>query len=153
VKSFRCLILLIVAVAASGCAPGNAALVDACLSGNLAEVQLLLKKGVDIEGTAFDGLTPLDAAAQQGHLEVIKYLLSQGAAVNGTDRSPRNALALAAVYGHTDCVKYLISRGGEIRGTDQWNQGLLDTLKKDNQTELYEAVKQQIKSQANAHHP
>jgi hypothetical protein len=117
-------------------------LVDAALSGDLPKVQALLKQGADIEATAFDGLTPLDAAAKEGHLEVLKYLIDNGATVNGVGHSNRTALGDAAIYEHTDCVRYLISKGGEIRSTAEWRQGLLDRIRKDNKPELYDLVKE-----------
>jgi ankyrin repeat protein len=122
----------------------DVALVDAALSGELSKVQALLDRGANIEATAYDGLTPLDAAAKEGHLDVVKYLLEKGAPVNDREHTDRTPLVLAAVYEHTDCVVYLISRGGEIRGSAQWRQGLLDSLSKHNKTELYQIVKQQI---------
>lgn len=122
----------------------DVALVDAALSGELSKIQALLGRGANIEATAYDGLTPLDAAAKEGHLDVVKYLLEKGALVNDRGHTERTPLVLAAVYEHTDCVTYLISKGGEIRGTVQWRQGLLDSLSKHNKTELYQIVKQQM---------
>jgi len=130
----------------------DVALVDAALSGDLPKVQTLLKQGASIEATAFDGLTPLDAAAKEGHLEVLKYLLDRGASVNGSAHTDQTALSMAAIYEHTDCVRYLISKGGEIRGTAQWKQGLLDSIRKHNKTELYEIVKQQIDRERDSQH-
>jgi ankyrin repeat protein len=131
-----------------GCTHKTSDLVEASLSGDLPRVQALLKDGANIEGTAFDGLTPLDAAAKKGHLEILKYLISQGAAVNGAQGTERTALGLAAIYEHTECVQYLISQGGEIRGTTAWKQGLLDSLRTHNKSDLYEIVKQQIDKQS-----
>lgn len=115
-------------------------LVDAALSGDLARVQALLKQGANIEATAFDGLTSLDAAANEGHLDVVKYLVAAGAAVNGTTNGNQT---------HTDCAMFLISHGGQLRGTKAWKQGLLDLLKRHNKVELYELMKQQIDRESN----
>ena|SRR5579862_769955 len=119
-------------------------LVDAAGSGDLPTIQALLKKGANIEATAFDGLTPLDAAAKHGHLDVLKYLIDEGASVNGTTDSPRTALGLAIIYEHTDCAKFLISRGGQLRGTKEWKRGVLDSLKRDKKQELYQIVAEEI---------
>ncbi|MBS0380742.1 MAG: ankyrin repeat domain-containing protein [Proteobacteria bacterium] len=108
-------------------------------------MQASLAAGANIEGEAYDGLTPLDAAAKDGHLEAVKFLVNHGAAVNGVGHSPRTALGLAAVYEHTDCALYLASRGGEVRSTPEWRQGLLDALQKDGKSELYDLVKHQTK--------
>ena len=135
--------LCIAAVVLSACtSQKDVALVDAALSGDLPKVQALLKQGADIEATAYEGLTPLEAAAKQGHLDVLEYLIDHGAAVNGTGHSNETALGDAAIYEHTDCVRYLISKGGEIRSTAEWRQGLLDAIRKDNKPELYDLVKE-----------
>lgn len=128
----------------------NVDLVEAALTGDLPKVQVLLKQGANVEATALDGLTPLDAAARQGHLEVLKYLIEAGASVNGGAHNDRTALGTAMVYEHTDCAKFLISRGGEIRGTQAWKQGLLTALKRDNKMELFEIAKEQIARESNA---
>jgi ankyrin repeat protein len=131
----------------------NVDLVDAALTGDLPKVQALLKEGASVEATAFDGLTPLDAAAKQGHLEVLKYLIEAGASINGGAHNDRTALGTAIVYEHTDCAKFLISRGGEIRGTQAWKQGLLSALKRDNRMDLYEVAKEQIVKEGGASEP
>ena len=128
-----------------GCSNNNdRALVEAALSGNLSGVQALVKSGANIEATALDGLTPLDAAAKQGQLDTIQYLLKSGAAVNGTQHTDRTPLGLAIIYEHTDCAQLLLSRGGELRGTMEWKHGLLETLKRDNKTQLAAIVEAQI---------
>lgn len=142
----------IAAVALGGCtSQKDLALVDAASSGDLWKVQALLKEGADIEATAYEGLTPLDAAAKQGHLRILEFLIEHGAYVNGAGHSEETALADAAIYEHTDCVRYLISKGGEIRSTPAWRQGLLDAIQKHNKPELYELVKE-ANDRANAGH-
>lgn len=145
-KQAGLLVLLVATVCLSmGCASrDDVALVDAAGSGDLPTVQALLKRGANIEATAFDGLTPLDAAAKQGHLEILRYLVDAGASVNGTTRTDRTALGLAIIYEHTDCVEYLISRGGQFRGTKEWKRGVLDQLKRDNKEKLFQIVEQDI---------
>ena len=49
---------------------------------SLEVVKLLLREGLNIDGTSFEGKTPLMAAAQHGHPRVVAYLLEQGANVN-----------------------------------------------------------------------
>ena len=122
----------------------DVALVDAALSGELSKVRTLIDGGANLQATAYDGLTPLDAAAKEGHLDVVRYLVDKGALVNDGKHANRTPLALAAIYEHTDCVTYLISKGGEIRGTPQWRQGVLDSISKHNKTELFQIVRQQV---------
>jgi ankyrin repeat protein len=126
--------------------------VDAALSGDLPKVQTLLEEGANIEATAYDGLTALDAAAKRGHLDVLQYLIVRGAAVNGTSSDKRTALGLAAVYEHTECARFLVSKGGEIRGSAEWKQDLLASLKRDGKDDLYQIVKDQIDRERSTRH-
>jgi ankyrin repeat protein len=138
-------LLVYLTLAVSGCTrERDADLVQAALNGNVARVQSLMQQGANVEATALDGLTPLDAAAKEGHLEVVKYLVEAGASVNGIDKTDRTALGMAIIYEHVDCAKYLISHGGQVRGTTEWKKGLLESLRKDNQIELYEIARQQL---------
>lgn len=57
---------------------------------------------------------------------------------------------MAVIYEPTDRAKYLVSRGGRLRGATAWKQGLLQSLNKDNKTELREIVKQQIDKESGA---
>lgn len=141
----RFLTLVIGVLLAAGCAHSekNVALVESASSGDLQGVQKLLKEGADVEATALDGLSPLEAAAKGGHLDVVRYLVATaGASVNGKGSSTRTALGLALIYEHRDCAEYLASRGGELRGTEQWKNGLIKALQQDHQTELYNLVTQ-----------
>lgn len=93
----------------------------AAASGKEALVELLVKKGADVESRAFgseqtEGLTALMAAAMNGHSGIVRFLIDRGAGVNHRTRSGFTALLLAASRGHLTCVETLIAKGASIPG-------------------------------------
>ena len=54
---------------------GYSALMQACAEGKMANVQLLLKHGADVEMTSKDGDSAMDIAAKRGHEEIVMALL------------------------------------------------------------------------------
>ena len=84
-------------------------LVNAVLDGNFEKVQLLLKKGVDINSKDEDGDTALMIASSEGHLEIVKLLLlRKGADVNIKNNDGKTALDLAK----TKEIKDLLRKAG-----------------------------------------
>ena len=71
------------------------ALVDASLSGDLARVQALLKEGANIEATAFDGLTALDAIAK-GQSAADSWKTEQLASIDGAKKPKAQLLLIPA---------------------------------------------------------
>ena len=63
------------------------ALIMAVSIDNRPDVELVLKKGAEINGTNSIGRTALHIAAKQNHLEMAKFLLSRGADITARDRS------------------------------------------------------------------
>jgi len=57
-------------------------LINAAENGNIAKVNTLLAKGVDVNAKNSIGFTALRYASQNGHSEVVKALLAKGADVN-----------------------------------------------------------------------
>jgi ankyrin repeat protein len=51
-------------------------------SGNVAEVEKLLKNGAGANAKDNDGATPLYAAAQEGHVKVAELLIKNGTDIN-----------------------------------------------------------------------
>ncbi len=61
-------------------------LVEAAENGDLAAIQNLIAKGVNVNASEGDGIwTPLAAAAYRGHSEIVKVLLANGAEVDKAD--------------------------------------------------------------------
>ena len=135
---------------AKDCAPPSPAeaFVSAARDGDLAAMQKLLARGVDVNakdnsgGTAlywasFDHLdivralldrgadvnadTPLVVASFGGHLDIVRALLDKGADVNAKDsRDGGTALMAASAQGHLDVVQALLEKGADVnaKGND-----------------------------------
>ena len=85
-------------------------------------VSLLLWRGVDIESSSVDGITPLMSAARGGHESTIIVLLEKGADINRQANTGDSALKKAAGEGHMSTVRLLLDRGAKIDGDaeDLW---------------------------------
>jgi hypothetical protein len=92
--------------------------------GDVAGVRFCLRFGVDPNapsrwgwGRAYDGQTPLTAAAQYGRVEVLRLLLSSGADPNLRDFGPafphETPLSTAAMHGQLDICRVLLKAGAD----------------------------------------
>jgi len=88
----------------------------ACINGNAAIIEKLLKAGVDPNSRLSElGETPLLMASRTGNVEAVKVLLDHGAAVNAKEDSKGDtALIWAAAEGHPAVVKLLIENGADV---------------------------------------
>ncbi|PNF35365.1 hypothetical protein B7P43_G02571 [Cryptotermes secundus] len=93
---------------------GLTALMWASSYGQLPTVQLLLKRGAQLEFEGQEGETPLLLAAAGGHHEVVRLLLTEGAAVNHADEIGNTALMYAAHGDHPHCTNELLIRGADV---------------------------------------
>jgi hypothetical protein len=82
---------------AKNCAPPSPAeaFVAAARAGDLAAMQKLLARGVDVNAKDKDGGTALMAASAQGHLDVVQALLENGADVKAKGSNGTTALSVA----------------------------------------------------------
>ncbi len=112
---------------------------DACHSGNLEEIKLLIEGGANVDETD-DGYTPLHRAAYRGDSGVAELLLEFGASVDKADNQGRTPLHFAAdgvgfvaqdwvdpeyaenchkpIYGREKIAYLLIQSGATIDKTD-----------------------------------
>jgi ankyrin repeat protein len=102
---------------AKECAPPSPAeaFVSAAGAGDLAAVQKLLARGVDInaKGDAI-GRTALMAASLNGRTDVVRALLRKGADVNAKDDLGHTALFWGASDGPLDVVRALLDKGADV---------------------------------------
>ena len=92
---------------------------DAVKNGNVAVVQDLLDRGIDVNARDRYGQTGLMLAAHAGHRIVVQLLIDHDANLNVTAKFGLSALMLAVVAGHEDVARALAHGGAELslRGT------------------------------------
>ncbi|MDD5456797.1 MAG: ankyrin repeat domain-containing protein [Candidatus Margulisbacteria bacterium] len=97
-----------------GTAPGkfftkNELLIKAADDNDLDKLQLLIKKGADVNATNEEGDTALTLSADKGHIKIVKKLLEiPGINVNTKNNYSDSALILAVDSGHLNVVKELV---------------------------------------------
>ncbi|NXR26998.1 BARD1 protein, partial [Cinclus mexicanus] len=90
---------------------GETLLHVACIKGDLAAVEQLLKNGADPNVKDNAGWTPLHEACNHGHREVVELLLQHRALVNTTGYQNDSPLHDAAKNGHEAVVELLLLHG------------------------------------------
>jgi uncharacterized protein len=88
----------------------------ACINGNGAMIEKLLKAGADPNAALSElGETPIMMAARTGNVEAVRVLLDHGANVNAKETSRgHTALIWAASEAHPAVVKLLIEHGADV---------------------------------------
>lgn len=90
---------------------GNTALHFTAGKNNAALVKLLLEKGLDVDATNVQHVSPLFLAASNDALEVVNLLLDYGADPNISNVNHATPLYMAARHGHTRTVNALMEAG------------------------------------------
>ena len=97
----------------------NERLFKAAKSGNMAQLNLLLKQGAQINATNANRETALHAAAALGQYAAVRLLLQQGANPNATTSNGWTPLHSAARFRHPQIAKLLVTRGSHINATNK----------------------------------
>ncbi|KAF7556665.1 hypothetical protein G7Z17_g1205 [Cylindrodendrum hubeiense] len=85
-----------------------------CLLGKKEFVELLLARGVDVNGTGYFYGCPIQAAARSGQVDIVKVLLEAGANVNTLQGRWHTPLRAAIVGGHGKIVQLLVEHGARV---------------------------------------
>jgi ankyrin repeat protein len=75
---------------------GRTALIEAVFGGHKDAVELLLKRGAEVNGQDADGWTALMEAASKGRTQIVKQLLAHGADVDVSSYNGCTTLRVAA---------------------------------------------------------
>ena len=95
--------------ALTGSVHGARALIKAIATGNVRNVQRLLKSGVNVNVTTLSGKTPLMLAAFTGYADIVQLLIDGGANIHARDKDGNTALNIAERKGYTR-IKALLLR-------------------------------------------
>ena len=82
---------------------------EACISGNVALVELVLSRGANIESRDIYGRCPIHYATMNGHIGVVSLLLDKGAQIDPVDHDGYTPVLLGANY--PEVVTQLIKFG------------------------------------------
>ena len=83
---------------------GSTALMYAATGGRKACLQVLLKRGANVNVGRKDGVTALMSAAFAGHVDCVEALICHGADSHAVDRAGRSVLAYAELSGNAACI-------------------------------------------------
>ncbi|VDH90167.1 60kDa lysophospholipase, partial [Mytilus galloprovincialis] len=89
-------------------------LTAACHDGHLQTVEILLKKGSDINNTNTQGETPLYTACFEGHYNLVSLLIEKEADINKQNKYSRSPLHASCMLGHASIVSLLIDKGANV---------------------------------------
>lgn len=94
---------------------GETFLVQAIIAGQLEIVELLIKRGADVNMPSC-GVTPLMAAAEKGSLKIVDLILQNGCtSINKTSQfGKRTALIYSIANGHNDIMERLLEKKADI---------------------------------------
>lgn len=88
-------------------------------------LELLLKKGMDIEAKSKRGCTPLLLSADCGHPEVAEILLNHGANLNARSENGGTPLIWAACHNHVEIAKVFLDHGADINEADNFGHSAI----------------------------
>lgn len=121
------------------------ALIDAVNIGDIPRMKMLIESGVNPDGIAYDGLTPIVAATQRHQYEPINYLLSVGVDINKGDENHFTPLSYAALEGDEKMYDFLIQKGAKLKFRDQRDENyVLSHVKESKKKQLIEKVGEQL---------
>jgi hypothetical protein len=103
----------------------NEALLKACDSGKLNDIEQLLSAGAEINGVVDGDGTALIVAAREGNTEAVLLLLKHGADVNQGASGDGNPLIMASREGHEEIVSLLLDNGALVNQVVEGDENAL----------------------------
>jgi len=93
---------------------GDAIIYFAASRGDMAKVEALVRKGIDVNAADAHGCIALHYAAQEGHKDVVELLLSKDADIDAKNKDGGTPLEVALSQRRNDIVKLLVEKGADI---------------------------------------
>jgi len=101
------------------------ALIDAANISDIDRMKTLVDSGVNPDGIAYDGLTPIVAATQRHQYAAIDYLISVGVDINKGDENHLTALFYAALQNDEAMYDFLLAKGAVLHFPDKLREKYL----------------------------
>ncbi|XP_076853731.1 death-associated protein kinase 1 [Brachyhypopomus gauderio] len=98
---------------------GTPPLLIAAGCGNVQIIDVLIRKGAEIQALDKSGANAIYYAARNGHVQTLKFLHEKKCPLDIQDKSGETALHVAARYGNVDVVQYLCSIHANPNLTDR----------------------------------
>jgi len=117
----------------------NKTMHDAVATGDIAQVQLLLSQGTDINLLNRSRFTPLHTAVLNRQKEIAELLINKGANLNATNNRGLTPLHVAATTSQKEIVELLISKGADVN-IMAGRENALTIAKKKNNTEIIDIL-------------
>jgi ankyrin repeat protein len=92
----------------------NKQFLDEVNNNNLANVELLLKAGADVNFKDAFGYTALIWASKYDYIDMVRLLLNKNANINLQNEHKYTALMKASENGHTDVVQLLLNNNADV---------------------------------------
>jgi ankyrin repeat protein len=92
-------------------------LIIAASNGDSVSVQILLRRGANINAT-YEGVNALMFASQNGYTDIVRILLKNGAKPNVRAVDGNTALMMSVLNGYIETAEYLIRNGADINLAD-----------------------------------
>ena len=99
---------------------------EAAKVGEVAQVELLIEAGADVDERDAGSKTALHWAADLGHIDVVQVLVANGTNVDAEDFSGMTSLFLASLGSHEGIVRLLIAEGANVNAKDMEGMTALD---------------------------
>ncbi len=84
------------------------------------QVESILARGADINGSDANGMTAIMRAATHGQIRMARVLLKHGADPNKPRNDKYTPLMLAAFFGHQEIVRILVEHGADTDATTRF---------------------------------
>jgi len=94
--------------------PKERALIQSAYDGKLAEVEVLVAKGVSVNLVDKKKRTLLMLAAYNGHTSVVEFLYGKGADINAKDSGGQTALFYTSKRSFNETAEFLVKNGAEV---------------------------------------
>jgi ankyrin repeat protein len=132
--------VVVVFLASASFADTPPPIVAAVKANDIAAVQLLVKRRVDVNTPEADGTTALHWAARADNVEMARMLMRAGGDAKRADRYGITPLHLAAVNGSAPVIKLLVEAGADVNAVLPEGETILMTAARTGRPEALELL-------------